>query len=154
MIKFFKHVQFEENSQASNNSDGLKVIGAGLPRTGTLSLKKALTQVKHRFAYCDMFILTLERPGGGWNSPPRHKILFFNMKTDFKDAETPWLSQFYPNGLIGTKFSKCFFIGMGLRNRLARTLLGENGYFIGFWHFRPNFELVLHTSKWLLCPQK
>jgi len=45
MIKFFKHVRFEENSLASNNSDGLKVIGAGLPRTGTLSLKKALTQL-------------------------------------------------------------------------------------------------------------
>ena len=51
-------------------------------------------------------------------------------------------------------FILCFFIGMDLRDFFARNLLGENGYFIRFWHFRPNFELVLHTSKWLLCPQK
>ena len=31
---------------------------------------------------------------------------------------------------------------------------GENGYFIVFWHFRPSFKLILHTSKWILCKQK
>ena len=76
------------------------------------------------------------------------------MKTDFKDTETSWLPQFYTNGANGTKFSPCFFIGMGFRNRFARNLQGKNGYFIGFWDFRPNFDLVLHTSKWLLCHQK
>ena len=96
------------------------------------------------------------RKTGGWDSPPPwHKInFFFYIKTDFKDTETSWLPQFYPNESNGTKFSACFFIGMGLRAFFARNLLGENGYFIGFWHFRPNFELVLHTSKWLLCHQK
>ena len=99
-------------------------------------------------------VLNPWKTGGGWNSPPWHKILFFNMKTDFKDAETSWLPQFYPNGSNGTKFSTCFFIGMGFRNRFVRNLLGENGYFIGFWHFRPNFKLLWHASKWTLCLQK
>ena len=47
-----------------------------------------------------------------------------------------------------------FFIGLGLSESFARTLLGENGYFIGFWHFRPNFKLLWHASKWTLCLQK
>ena len=29
-----------------------------------------------------------------------------------------------------------FFIGFGLSDTFARSLLGENGYFIGFWHFK------------------
>ena len=99
-------------------------------------------------------ILTLERPGGGGIRPPWQKILFFNMKTGFKDPETPWLPQFYTNESNGTKFSACFYIGMGLRDFFARNSLGENGYFIGFWDFRPHFKLILHTSKWILCPQK
>ena len=76
------------------------------------------------------------------------------MKTGFKDPETPWLSQFYTNESNGTKFSTCFYIGMGLRDFFVRTSLGENGYFIGFWDFLPYFKLTLHTSKWILCPQK
>ena len=97
-------------------------------------------------------VLTLERPGGGIR-PPWQKILFFNMKTGFKDPETPWLSQFYTNESNGTKFSTCFYIGMGLRDFFVRTSLGENGYFFGFWDYRPHFKLILHTSKWILCPQ-
>ena len=70
------------------------------------------------------------------------------------DSETPWLPQFYTNESNGTKFSACFYIGMGLRDFFARNSLGENGYFIGFWDFRPHFKLILHSSKWILCPQK
>jgi len=47
-----------------------------------------------------------------------------------------------------------FCIGLDLRDSFSRSLLGENGYFIVFWHFRPNFKLILHTSKWILCKQK
>ena len=35
----------KQDGQISSKSDGIKVIGAGLPRTGTLSLKTALTQL-------------------------------------------------------------------------------------------------------------
>ena len=100
--------------------------------------------------------LTLERPGGrgGGILPSWQNICVFNMKTGFKDSETPWLSQFYTNESNGTKFSTCFYIGMGLRDFFVRTSLGENGYFIGFWDFLPYFKLILHTSKWILCPQK
>ena len=89
--------------------------------------------------------------GGGIHPPPWQKILFFNMKTGFKDPETPWLSQFYTNESNGTKFSTCFYIRMGLRDFFVRTSLGENGYFIGFWEFHPYFKLILHTSKRILC---
>ena len=68
--------------------------------------------------------------------------------------DTTWLLVFWPNGLNGTKFGRCFFIGLDLRDSFSRSLLGENGYFIVFWHFRPNFKLILHTSKWILCKQK
>ena len=68
--------------------------------------------------------------------------------------DTTWLLVFWPNGLNGTKFGRCFFIGLDLRDSFSRSLLGENGYFIVFWHFRPSFKLILHTSKWLLCNQK
>ena len=61
---------------------------------------------------------------------------------------------FWPNGSDGTKFGQCFFIGLDLRDSFSRSLLGENGYFIVFWHFRPSFKLILHTSKWILCKQK
>ena len=98
--------------------------------------------------------LNPRKTGGGGFRPPWQKILFFNMKTGFKDPETPWLSQFYTNESNGTKFSTCFYIGMGLRDFFVRTSLGENGYFIGFWDFLPYFKLILHTSKWILCPQK
>ena len=51
-------------------------------------------------------------------------------------------------GKQGTKsFARDFFIGMGVRDFFARNSLGENGYFIGFGDFRPNFKLILHTSK-------
>ena len=68
--------------------------------------------------------------------------------------DTTWLLVFWPNGLNGTKFGWCFFIGLDLRDSFSRSLLGENGYFIVFWHFRPSFKLILHTSKWILCKQK
>ena len=68
--------------------------------------------------------------------------------------ETTWLFVFWPNGSDGTKFGRCFYIGLDLRDRFARSLLGENGYFFVFWHFRPSFKLILHTSKWMLCKQK
>ena len=49
MLKFFKNEQSkinEADEQLNNKSfDEIKVIGAGLPRTGTLSLKTALTQL-------------------------------------------------------------------------------------------------------------
>jgi len=49
MLKFFKNEQSKINAadeQLNNKSfDEIKVIGAGLPRTGTLSLKTALTQL-------------------------------------------------------------------------------------------------------------
>ena len=32
----------------------------------------------------------------------------------------------------GTKFSTCFYIGVGLRDFFVTNSLGENGYFIGF----------------------
>ena len=76
------------------------------------------------------------------------------MKSGFEDHETSWLYAFLPNESDGTKFGQCFFIGLGLRESFARNLLGENGYFIGFWHFRPNFKLLWHASKWTLCLQK
>ena len=76
------------------------------------------------------------------------------MKSGFKGHETSWLYAFEPNESDGTKFGQCFFIGLGLSESFARNLLGENGYFIGFWHFRPNFKLLWHASKWTLCLQK
>ena len=39
------------------------------------------------------------------------------------------------------------FIGLGLSDTFAKSLLSENGYFIGFWQFWPNFRLILHTPK-------
>ena len=49
MLKFFKNEQskINEADQHLNDKkfDEIKVIGAGLPRTGTLSLKTALTQL-------------------------------------------------------------------------------------------------------------
>ena len=76
------------------------------------------------------------------------------MKSGFKGHETSWLYAFEPNESDGTKFGQCFFIGLGLSESFARTLLGENGYFIGFWHFRPNSKLLWCASKWTLCLQK
>ena len=55
---------------------------------------------------------------------------------------------------IKPKFAQCFFIGLGLSESFARTLLGKNGYFIGFWHFCPNFKILWHASEWTLCLQK
>ena len=34
------------------------------------------------------------------------------------------------------------------------VLLGENGYFLEFGHFCPNFKLIWHISKWILWHQK
>ena len=76
------------------------------------------------------------------------------MKSGFKDHKTSWLYAFLPNESDGTKFGQCFFIGLGLSESFARTLLGENGYFIGCWHFRPNFKILWHASKRTLCLQK
>ena len=49
MLKFFKNEQSKINEADEQlndkNFDEIKVIGAGLPRTGTLSLKTALTQL-------------------------------------------------------------------------------------------------------------
>ena len=48
--------------------------------------------------------------GGGEFYPPWREILFFKMETRLKHHETPWLSQLYPTGAIGTIFSK--FLGV------------------------------------------
>ena len=49
MLKFFKneHSKISAADEHLNEKkfDEIKVIGAGLPRTGTLSLKTALTQL-------------------------------------------------------------------------------------------------------------
>ena len=93
--------------------------------------------------------------GGGVIFPPpdiKSKFSVENSASNIPD--TTWLLVFWPNGLNGTKFGRCFFIGLDLRDSFSRSLLGENGYFIVFWHFRPNFKLILHTSKWILCKQK
>ena len=48
MLRFFKNEQTalkDADSKLEGNFDEIAVIGAGLPRTGTLSLKAALTQL-------------------------------------------------------------------------------------------------------------
>ena len=96
------------------------------------------------------------QPGGGGVivTPPDIKSKFSVENSASNIPDTTWLLVFWPNGLNGTKFGRCFFIGLDLRDSFSRSLLGENGYFIVFWHFRPNFKLILHTSKWILCKQK
>ena len=76
-----------------------------------------------------------------------HSDIFLNRKTHFKHHKTPWLFTFWPNESDGTKFSPCFYIWLGLSDTFAKSLLSENGYFIGFWHFWPNFRLIIHTPK-------
>ena len=128
-----------------------------IPLTGGWLSLVALTSCHPLSCYLhdlDTTNLNPRKTGGGGIRPPWQKIYFFNMKTGFNDPETPWLPQFYTNESNGTKFSACFYIGMGLRDFFARNSLGENGYFIGFWDFRPHFKLILHSSKWILCPQK
>ena len=104
---------------------------------------------------CNAIVLTLFSPGGGIIvTPPDIKSKFSVENSASNIPDTTWLLVFWPNGLNGTKFGRCFFIGLDLRDSFSRSLLGENGYFIVFWHFRPNFKLILHTSKWILCKQK
>ena len=99
-------------------------------------------------------VLTLFSLGGVIVTPPDLKSKFSVGNSASNTHKTTWLFAFLPNESDGTKFGPCFFIGLDLRDRFARSLLGENGYFIVFWHFRPNFKLILHTSKWILCHQK
>ena len=47
MLKLTGIDSMKTNVSGSKTSDGLLVIGAGLPRTGTMSLKTALTKVNH-----------------------------------------------------------------------------------------------------------
>ena len=101
-----------------------------------------------------MLLLTLFSLGGVIVTPPDLKSKFSVGNSASNNHKTTWLLAFLPNESDGTKFGPCFFIGLDLRDRFARSLLGENGYFIVFWHFRPNFKLILHTSKWILCHQK
>ena len=103
---------------------------------------------------CNWLFLNPIQPGGVIVTPPDLKSKFSVGNSASNNHKTTWLFAFLPNESDGTKFGPCFFIGLDLRDRFARSLLGENGYFIVFWHFRPNFKLILHTSKWILCHQK
>ena len=107
-----------------------------------------------RGTWTPKLLLTLFSPGGVIVPPPDIKSKFSVENSASNIPDTTWLLVFWPNGLNGTKFGRCFFIGLDLRDSFSRSLLGENGYFIVFWHFRPNFKLILHTSKWMLCKQK
>ena len=45
MNTLLKGSEYEEKLQLQENFDGIQVIGAGLPRTGTLSTRSALAQL-------------------------------------------------------------------------------------------------------------
>lgn len=45
MNALLKGSEYEEKLQLQENFDGIQVIGAGLPRTGTLSTRSALAEL-------------------------------------------------------------------------------------------------------------
>ena len=86
-------------------------------------------------------------------TPPDIKSKFSVENSASNIPDTTWLLVFWPNGSNGTKFGQCFLLGW-ISETVSWGKWGENGYFIVFWHFRPSFKLILHTSKWILCKQK
>ena len=95
---------------------------------------------KHEALHASLYLLNQDsyhinpRKPGGWIPPPWQEILFFNMETRFKHYETPWLSQFYPTGAIGTIF--CKFLGV-------RGVSGQIS-----WIYKAKIEYYA-TKKWL-----
>ena len=79
--------------------------------------------------------------------PPRQKILFLDMKTGFKDAETPRLPQFYTNESNGTKFNACFFFYRdGSRGLFRQELTGPKWLFYRILTFSPKLHAYFKVN--------
>ena len=59
MNALLKGSEYEEKLQLQENFDGIQVIGAGLPRTGTLSTRSALAELLKGKVYHMTHILML-----------------------------------------------------------------------------------------------